>query len=131
MSDVLSARAAAEVCGVDERTVRRWVKSGHLAADKRGGRFLIARSALEPFIGHADGQTNGHERTVAAERTERTADAVLVNLELVRLVDRLQQENRDLASLVGQLQERVALALPAPRPSLLARVGAWLHLSRT
>jgi excisionase family DNA binding protein len=47
------ARAAAELAGVDERTVRRWVKAGTLAADKRGGRFLIARSALEPFVNNA------------------------------------------------------------------------------
>jgi excisionase family DNA binding protein len=51
VSAFLSARAAAELAGVDERTVRRWVKAGTLAADKRGGRFLIPRSALDPFIG--------------------------------------------------------------------------------
>lgn len=118
MVERLSARAAASVCGVDERTVRRWVKSGHLAADKQGGRFLIPRSALEPFIGHADGHSNGQERTAAAERTLPDTDAAAGVLELVRLVDRLQRENRDLAGLVGSLQERTAnlqaqLALPA------------------
>jgi hypothetical protein len=33
--------------------------------------------------------------------TERTADAEWVNLELVRLVDRLQRENRELAGQLG------------------------------
>lgn len=119
MSVPLSARAAAELCGVDERTVRRWVKAGTLAADKRGGRFLIDRAALEPFIGHSDGQTNGHERTFAADRTERTVDDALVNLELVRLIDRLQRENRDLAGQLGYVQAKLQeaqLALEAPKP---------------
>lgn len=90
MVERLSARAAAELCGVDERTVRRWSKSGQLAADKQGGRFLIPRSALEPFLRHS----NGHERTAAAERTLPDTDAAAGVLKLVRLVDRLQRENR-------------------------------------
>ncbi len=64
VSEVLSPLAAADLVGVDEPTIRRWVKSGQLAADKRGGRFRIARSALEPFLeparqlsGDADGQS--------------------------------------------------------------------------
>jgi excisionase family DNA binding protein len=38
---LLTARAAAEVLGVSERTVRRWIGDGSLAAEKRGGVFLI------------------------------------------------------------------------------------------
>ena len=38
--------------------------------------------------------------------TQRVDD--VTTLELVRLVDRLQRENRDLAGLVGSLQERNA-----------------------
>lgn len=37
----LSARDAAARVGVAERTVRRWIGSGDLAAEKQGGRYLI------------------------------------------------------------------------------------------
>ena len=35
---------------VNERTVRRWIKSGKLSAMKWGGRWLIAESDIEEFI---------------------------------------------------------------------------------
>ncbi len=115
MSDLLSARAAAEVCGVSERTVRRWVKSGQLAADKRGSAFRIQRSALEQFIGQSDVQ----ERTTAAEQDVSAAhaasDSSVVSLELVRLVSRLQEENRVMAGRIGWLEAQIEhlKALPA------------------
>lgn len=37
-----SAREVADVLGVAERTVRRWIKSERLPAEKIGGSFLIA-----------------------------------------------------------------------------------------
>jgi excisionase family DNA binding protein len=49
----MSAREAAARCGVDERTVRRWIASGRLAADKRGGVFWIAPRDLAPFLPRA------------------------------------------------------------------------------
>lgn len=121
MSEVLSARAAAEVCGVDERTIRRWVKSGHLAADKRGGRFLIDRDALEPFLGLDSGQPNGHAAAERTERTERTVDAASLNLELVRLVDKLQEENRVMAGRIGWLEAQVEHLRALPQPELTER----------
>ena len=35
---------------VNERTVRRWIKSGKLEAMKWGGRWLIAESDIKEFI---------------------------------------------------------------------------------
>jgi excisionase family DNA binding protein len=115
MSDLpafLSAREAAALLGVSERTVRRWLVSGQLRADKRGGIFRIPRTA----VGGHNGQAVGQDRPAAADAAERPevdsaaplgADAVrdgtdtgaaadrldtAATLELVRLVDRLQRE---------------------------------------
>lgn len=41
MAQLLTARQVAEELGVVERTVRRWIGGGELAAEKRGGAFLI------------------------------------------------------------------------------------------
>jgi hypothetical protein len=58
--------------------------------------------------------------------TQRVDDAT--TLELVRLVDRLQRENMQLAGLVGSLQERnsnleAQLALPAPVTSTVPEIA--------
>jgi excisionase family DNA binding protein len=45
----LSAREAAEQLGVCERTVRRWIAAGQLAAVKQGRAFRIALGDLEPL----------------------------------------------------------------------------------
>jgi hypothetical protein len=53
----------------------------------------------------------------------------VTTLELVRLVDRLQRENRDLAGLVGSLQQRLMFAedrvraLEAPREPTPAQIA--------
>ena len=44
----LSTDEAAEIAGVQPKTVRAWVSSG-LPASKRGRRLVIARSALEAY----------------------------------------------------------------------------------
>jgi excisionase family DNA binding protein len=43
---IVSAREAALVLGMSERTIRRWIKTGDLAAVKRGGEFHIDRDEL-------------------------------------------------------------------------------------
>jgi non-specific serine/threonine protein kinase len=45
----LSAREAAGVLGVNERTIRRAIARGELVADKKGGSFRIAPSELERY----------------------------------------------------------------------------------
>jgi len=65
----VSARDAAARCGVSERTVRRWIASGQLQADKRGQSFRIPLEALEQHVhndsGHA-ADSCGEADTVAA-----------------------------------------------------------------
>src|SRR5690349_7372016 len=43
----LSARAAAEALGVNERTIRRWIDQGQLAAVKIRGSYRIAPDEIE------------------------------------------------------------------------------------
>jgi excisionase family DNA binding protein len=49
MSAFVSARQAAELCGVSEKTVRRWIAAGRLKADKHGREFQISLADLAPF----------------------------------------------------------------------------------
>ena len=45
----VSAKEAAEILGVNERTVRRAIARGDLPATKRGSAFLITREAIESY----------------------------------------------------------------------------------
>jgi excisionase family DNA binding protein len=49
MSAFVSARQAADLCGVSEKTIRRWIAAGRLKADKRGREFQIALEDLTAF----------------------------------------------------------------------------------
>jgi predicted ATPase/DNA-binding CsgD family transcriptional regulator len=48
-SEVLTAGQAAAWAGVNERTIRRAIARGALVADKRSGRYHVARAELERF----------------------------------------------------------------------------------
>ena len=47
----LRPRQIAEMLGVTERTVRRWIADGTLASVKLGGARLVARATLEQRLG--------------------------------------------------------------------------------
>jgi excisionase family DNA binding protein len=50
MNDYLSITDAARELGVNDRTVRRWIKSGELRASRDiVGRYRISRTDLEDF----------------------------------------------------------------------------------
>jgi excisionase family DNA binding protein len=109
----MSAKEAAGVLGVSEKTARRWVLSGRLRADKHGRSFRIPREAIAAIAGQADSPSPD------------TGQAGLV-----ALVDRLtaensrpQQDRFELAGRLGfhqarvqQLEETVK-ALSAPTAS--------------
>lgn len=53
MEEQLSITDVAREVGANERTVRRWIKSGELRATKDiFGRYRISRMALDEFIRH-------------------------------------------------------------------------------
>ena len=49
-NDYLSLREAADTLCVSELTVRRWVKSGKLAAAQPSRKYLVPRSAVEKLL---------------------------------------------------------------------------------
>jgi hypothetical protein len=109
----LPLAAAAVELGVSAKTVRRRLKSGDVLSRQVTTQHGQAYEVWVPV----DKAVDNHVSTVNGQGTHRVDDVTTV--ELVRLVDRLQRENRDLAGLVGALQERVGTlqaALEAPRP---------------
>jgi hypothetical protein len=55
MSAYLSAHQAAAHCGVNEKTVRRWIKRGRLRADKRDGVYRVALEDVTALCGQRRG----------------------------------------------------------------------------
>jgi excisionase family DNA binding protein len=114
MGAYLSARQAANVCGVSERTIRNWVKAGKLSAEKSAGTFRINREQLDEVLAESARTSAAADRNRADSaylpQTESADGSAPAFIELVHLVDRLQRENRDLAGLVGSLQQRLAFA---------------------
>jgi excisionase family DNA binding protein len=79
MSAALSARAAAARCGVSERTVRRWIAAGLLAADKTGGAFLVDLGAVRTVV--------DQRRGLAADSTAGAGVSAASNTEASDLAD--------------------------------------------
>jgi len=53
-SEFIGLADAADVAGVNYRTVRRWIAAGHLPATRVGPKLLkIRRSDLDKFMGGA------------------------------------------------------------------------------
>jgi excisionase family DNA binding protein len=103
----LSARQAAKVCGVSEKTMRNWINAGRVHATRSAGGFRIDPDQLPQRA-----QNAADPDQVRAEGAD-SADHSAVMLELVRLVDRLQQENRELAAENARLR-----ALPSAPPEI-------------
>ncbi len=49
--DMVDVQEAALIAQRDPETIRRWVRSGRLAARRRGNRFLVARVDVERLAG--------------------------------------------------------------------------------
>src|SRR2546423_1173853 len=71
--DVLvSVRDAAQRCGVDERTVRRWIESGRLPADQRRRGYRSPSAALTPSVGGDGDMAAGLADRAAVLRADDT-----------------------------------------------------------
>lgn len=46
----LKVKEVAELCRKNPKTIRRWIKSGELAATRAGRDWLIARADLKAFL---------------------------------------------------------------------------------
>jgi excisionase family DNA binding protein len=109
-----SAQEISDRLGVAEKTVRRWIDSGRLQADRIGRRFAIELGEAERV--HAEsrsGRAAGREAEAASEvRRLQTELAVMSGRheELQRLVSRLEaalaEEQRRSAVLEARMELR-------------------------
>ena len=111
MGEALSARQAAARCGVSERTLRRWIVSGRLAAAQENGAFRIKPEDLAPFLpqGRSAVATAAAIPLGAAELQHvQEADAAPLQQDAAahwtRLVEQLHRENLELAGRLGFYQ---------------------------
>ncbi len=144
----LSARAAADALGVNERTVRRWIDQGLVAAAKVRGAYRIEAEEIErarlallgtDAAGHvidvptaapagAPGpvgrpDTTGRDRTAAAAASPAIAPAARAQLEAIRdeWLRPLVERNEELARALGRTEaERDRLANELARDRTLA-----------
>ena len=132
MPTYVSAHAAAARLGVSDRTIRRWIASGRLPADKAEGEFRIALEDLDGLTGHgaAAAAAPGHEQDTAAapageDSPPGAAPAAALSAQLVALVALVERQQAQLlerteAAAMWQararvLDERVRM-LEAPKP---------------
>jgi excisionase family DNA binding protein len=71
MSDVVSANEAAHRFGLSEKTVRRWIKSGRLKADKSGRAYRVMLSEVAGLIA----PDTAHDRGPSANTRADSANA--------------------------------------------------------
>jgi excisionase family DNA binding protein len=112
---LLSVQQAARKSGKSEKTIRRWIKDGKLAAEQSGGPsgvYLIKREDLEAVIPH-----------VTKEWQEQSNKSAL-HLQVVMLeaaVEELQELVADQARDIDLLQEQVKKLQPKPKKKPAAR----------
>jgi excisionase family DNA binding protein len=129
----MSARQAAAYCGVSDKTIRRWIAAGRLAAARDGHDFQISREALDAVRGPGRIQAADNVAGDAAPAADsRAASAALgaaaaaQGAALVELVARQEQTILELAGRVGWLQAELqqrdeqlkALQAPQPEPTV-------------
>jgi excisionase family DNA binding protein len=116
MSAYLSARAAAEACGVSEKTIRNWIRSGRLSAERAADGFRIAPEQLEPLRRSSAPHTNGLR--AEAPRGDESAEngrggrprndaEGADSAEWASLVRHLTQQNLEMAGRLGFLQAQL------------------------
>ena len=132
-SAALSARQAAEVCGVSERTIRNWIAAGRLPATRTGVSFRIDKKDLALLVRARPMPAPAAERSAeppaesaasSAEEARTTADlppsdskrsaessgadySVPAIVEALRLVRYQQDQIAQLAGQVGFLQAQL------------------------
>jgi excisionase family DNA binding protein len=124
MTAYLSARESADYCGVSEKTIRNWIASGRLSAEKSAGSFRIAPDDLDALRSgspHPPQSAESASAEVRAEGSPHGADSAdpSAMVELIALVRELQAQliTRTEAAVMWQERARVLadqLALPPP-----------------
>jgi excisionase family DNA binding protein len=114
--EVLNAQEVAQRVGVTERTVRRWIESGRLNAEKRGRSFAIRLTDVEHIIGGSS-TSRATRRALqleefASQRDHETAELrgryLEIKERLAQLEAELAAERRRAALLEAQLVTNAA-----------------------
>lgn len=105
MGRAVTAKEAADELGVVERTVRRWIGTGQLPAEKMGGAFVI----------DLDTAREVHRRSRAGRAVERSSELaelrgryLEVTAQLARVEQELAEERRRAARLEAILDPKAA-----------------------
>jgi excisionase family DNA binding protein len=93
----LTAQQVADRYGVAEKTVRRWIESGRLAAEKRGRAFAISPlDAESAFRATRAGRLAGREAALEERLREAESEALLLKGRYLELQDRVQRLEQEL-----------------------------------
>lgn len=125
--DSLGVSEAAKEAAVSAKTIRRWITTGKLRAEKvegaRGAEYRIQRADLDQAASDPEPQKQASQPHRKAshsaedlEGLKALAKAQTAALEaLTRELAELREQNHDLTAQVSQLQDRVIRALPSPQ----------------
>jgi excisionase family DNA binding protein len=95
-----SAEEAAQILGLQVRTVRNYVRDGRLAGVRIGKQYRIARADLEAFTGAAGADRAETEPAVAPASKQVVEVSSVVEVELID-ADSADRITRTLAAAVG------------------------------
>ena len=111
MAEYLSAREAADYCGVTEKTVRNWLAAGRLSAEKSAGTFRIPHEQLEPFRRNSARTGNGADRQAepSAEDVRGLGDQVVLASDVLVLIREAQERAERNAAAAAMWQARCEL----------------------
>ena len=124
MGAYLSAREAADYCGVSEKTIRNWLQLGRLSADKSARAFRIPQAQLDALRQDGPRSPRGADRQPAGSAEDVRAEGphVLTTAEVLALVREAQAETIAKAEAAAMWQARAEMlghqlrALETPRP---------------
>lgn len=114
----VSAREAANLLGVHERTIRRAIRRGELAGTKQGRSFVISLEALMRYRVRAMRSTGSGEQAASDENFDAPAKSVnVVALPLLRQ-ERRRHLPVSLTRFIGRERERIAVGALLRRPEI-------------
>jgi len=125
MGAYLSAREAADYCGVSEKTIRNWLQLGRLSADKSARAFRIPQAQLDALRQDGPRSPRGADRQPAGSAEDVRAEGphVLTTAEVLALVREAQAETIAKAEAAAMWQTRaevLAIRLEQAERRLLA-----------
>lgn len=126
----LTLAEAAAVLGVSPDTVRRRIRRGELVAMQQDRHVRVRLNPLHGSVHGSDGVHSNLPGSAVQEHGAAMHEQSEGLVEAVRLIGRLQEENRVMAGRIGWLEAQLdhARALPAPQVPHDAQEG---HPSRS